>query len=236
MSALHVLYGGTFDPVHDGHLAIARAARDTLDCDIHMLPAADPPHRAPPGANAEARVAMLQLAITDETRLLLDRRELERHALKGMGRSWSIDTAHELRAQLGDEVPIALLVGADSFIGLPTWKAWRALLDAAHFVVAERPGNPLDDALPAELAEAIAGRWTDSVDELGQYPSGRVLRLRQPLHAHSATDLRRRIASGLPWRHLLPPRVADYIVANNLYGAGAVPPSSGSAIIGSAPL
>jgi nicotinate-nucleotide adenylyltransferase len=107
------------------------------------------------------------------------------------------------------------------------------LLDATHFVVAERPGNPLDDALPAELAEAMAGRWTDAVDELGQSPSGRVLRLRQPLHAHSATDLRRRIASGLPWRHLVPPRVADYIVANGLYGAGAVPADGGSAVIGS---
>jgi nicotinate-nucleotide adenylyltransferase len=233
MSALHVLYGGTFDPVHNGHLAIARAARDALDCDIHMMPAADPPHRAPPGANAQARVAMLQLAIADEPRLLLDRRELERG-----GRSWSIDTVRGLRAQLGDDAPIALLVGADSFIGLPTWKAWRSLLDATHFVVAERPGNPLDDALPAELAEAMAGRWTDSVDELGQSPSGRVLRLRQPLHAHSATDLRRRIASGLPWRHLLPPRVADYVVANDLYGAGTAPLPAGrpSSAPGSGPL
>ena len=233
MSALHVLYGGTFDPVHNGHLAIARAARDALDCDIHMMPAADPPHRAPPGANAQARVAMLQLAIADEPRLLLDRRELERG-----GRSWSIDTVRGLRAQLGDDAPIALLVGADSFIGLPTWKAWRALLDATHFVVAERPGNPLDDAMPAELAEAMAGRWTDSVDELGQSPSGRVLRLRQPLHAHSATDLRRRVASGLPWRHLLPPRVADYVVANDLYGAGTAPLPAGrpSSAPGSGPL
>ena len=233
MSALHVLYGGTFDPVHYGHLAIARAARDALDCDIHMMPAADPPHRAPPGANAEARVAMLQLAIADEPWLLLDRRELERG-----GRSWSIDTVRGLRAQLGDDAPIALLVGADSFIGLPTWKAWRSLLDATHFIVAERPGNPLDDALPAELAEAMAGRWTDSVDELGQSPSGRVLRLRQPLHAHSATDLRRRVASGLPWRHLLPPRVADYVVANDLYGAGTAPLPAGrpSSAPGSGPL
>ena len=228
MSALRVQYGGTFDPVHNGHLAIARTARDVLDCDIHLMPAADPPHRAPPGANAEARLAMLQLAIADEERLLLDRRELERG-----GRSWSIDTIRELRVQVGNEAPIALLVGADSFIGLPTWKAWRALLDAVHFVVAERQGNSLGDALPAELAGAMAGRWTDSVDELRQFPSGRVLRLRQPLHAHSATDLRRRIASGLPWRHLLPPRVADYIVAHGLYGVGAAPPESGPAIIGS---
>jgi nicotinate-nucleotide adenylyltransferase len=219
MPGLHVLYGGTFDPVHDGHLAIARAARDALDCDIHMMPAADPPHRAPPGANADDRAAMLVLAIAGEARLLLDRRELERGGL-----SWSIDTVRELRARLGDEAPIALLVGADSFVGLPTWKSWRALREVVHFVVAERPGNPLDDALPMELAEAMAGRWVESADELGRSPSGRVLRLRQPLHAHSATDLRRRIALGLPWRHMLPPRVADYIVANGLYGARTVPP------------
>lgn len=219
MSGLHVLYGGTFDPVHNGHLAIARAARDVLDCDIHMMPAADPPHRAPPGANADDRAAMLALAIAGEARLLLDRRELERGGL-----SWSIDTVRGLRARLGDEAPIALLVGADSFVGLATWKSWRELPDVVHFVVAERPGNPLDQALPAELAGAMAGRWVDSVAELGQYPSGRVLRLHQPLHAHSATDLRRRIASGLPWRHLLPPCVADYIVANGLYGAGAFRP------------
>jgi nicotinate-nucleotide adenylyltransferase len=228
MSALHVLYGGTFDPVHHGHLAIARAARDALDCDIHMMPAADPPHRPPPGANAEARVAMLQLAIADEGRLLLDCRELARG-----GRSWSIDTVQALRAQLGNDAPIALLVGADSFVGLPTWKSWRALLDCVHFVVAERQGNPLDGALPVELAEATAGRWVGSADELGRQPAGRVLRLRQPLHAHSDTDLRMRIASGLPWRHLLPPRVADYIVANGLYGAGTLPAAGGQAVIGS---
>lgn len=212
MSGLRILYGGTFDPVHNGHLAIARAARDALDCDIHMLPAADPPHRALPGANAADRAAMLQLAIVDDGRLLLDRRELERG-----GRSYSIDTVRALRTELGVDAPIALLIGADSFVGLPTWKSWRALFDVVHFVVAERPGNPLDGALPVELADAMIDRWADSADELRVHPAGRVLRLRQPLHAHSATDLRRRIANGLPWRHLLPPAVADYIQAHGLY-------------------
>ena len=231
MSGVHVLYGGTFDPVHNGHLAIARAARDALDCDIHLMPAADPPHRAPPGANADDRTAMLALAIAGEARLWLDRRELARGGL-----SWSIDTVRGLRAQLGGLAPIALLVGADSFTGLPTWKSWRELPDVVHFVVAERPGSPLDQALPAELAGAMAGRWVDSVEALGQVPSGRVLRLHQPLQAHSATELRRRIASGQPWRHLLPPRVADYIVAHGLYGvrtAAIGRPSSGP---GSGPL
>ncbi|HVR81840.1 MAG TPA: nicotinate-nucleotide adenylyltransferase [Luteimonas sp.] len=220
MAALLLLYGGTFDPVHNGHLAIASAAHDALDCDVHMMPAADPPHRAPPGANAADRSAMLQLAIAGDGQLLLDRRELERG-----GRSYSIDTVRALRAELGAAAPIALLVGADSFVGLPTWKSWRALFDLVHFVVAERLGNPLDGALPAELANAINGRWADSADVLRDHPAGKVLRLRQPLQAHSATDLRQRIASGLPWRHLLPPAVADYIQAHGLYRSRNVHPS-----------
>lgn len=223
MSALRVLYGGTFDPIHDGHLAIARAARDALDSDVFLMPTANPPHRSVPGACAGDRAAMLQIAIAGEARLRIDRRELERG-----GRSWSIDTVRELRAQLGDQAPIALLVGADSLVGLSTWRSWRALLDAVHFVVAERTGSALDDALPVDLAELLAARWAGSVDDLASHPGGRVLRLRQPLQAQSATDLRVRIARGLPWRHLLPPRVADYIVAHGLYGAA---PAAG--VIGS---
>lgn len=212
MPGLLVLYGGTFDPVHDGHLAIARAARDTLDCDIHMMPAADPPHRARPGADADDRAAMLALAIADDHGLLLDRRELDRS-----GPSWSIDTATQLRMQAGSDAPIALLVGADSFAGLPAWKSWQALFGLVHFVVAERAGSPLDGDLPAALAQCVAGRWARSADALRAHPAGKVLRLQQPLHAHSASDLRRRIASHLPWRHLLPPAVADYIQAHGLY-------------------
>ena len=192
---LHVLYGGTFDPVHNGHLAIACAARDACDADIHLLPAADPPHRAPPGASADDRVAMVALAIAGIARLLLDLRELER--------SGPLDHRHgarPARAARARKAPIAWLVGADSFLGLPTWKDWRALLELAHFIVAERPGSPLDAALPTELADAMAGRWTDSAAGLRPVPAGRVLRLHQPLQAHSATDLRRRIAAGRPWR------------------------------------
>jgi nicotinate-nucleotide adenylyltransferase len=218
MPGLFVLYGGTFDPVHNGHLAIARDARDALDVDIHLVPAADPPHRPPPGAAAGDRVAMLQLALADEPGLLPDLRELQRHAVDGARRSYSVDTLRELRAELGADAPIALLVGADSFIGLPTWKSWQALFGLAHFVVASRAGSPLDAELPPVLAEAVQGREVASPDSLRRQPAGRVLYLRQPLHAQSATDIRQRIAAGLPWRGLVPSAVADYIRCHGLYG------------------
>lgn len=208
---LHVLYGGTFDPVHLGHVAIARAARDALDATVALVPAADPPHRAPPGAPAADRAAMLDLAIAGEPGLVLDRRELQRE-----GRSWTVDTLHGLRAEIGADAPVALLVGADSFAALPTWRSWQALFGLAHFVVAGREGIP-DDPVPA-LAAAIAGRVATTPDELRSSPAGRVFCLRQPLFPHSASEVRGRIAGGLPWETLVAPRVAAYIRAHGLYG------------------
>ena len=217
--ALLVFYGGTFDPVHDGHLAIARAARDALDCPIRMMPAADPPHRSPPGASAMQRAAMLDLAVQGEPGLCVDRRELQRD-----GRSYSIDTLRALRLEYGRDVPVALLVGADSFLGLLSWHQWRDLFENTHFVVAERAGNPIDAALPVDLAQALAGRWCTTVQELHQAPAGRVLRLRQPLHAASATEIRQRIRAGKPWCDLVPAAVADYIQQEHLYLPPAADP------------
>lgn len=212
--ALRVLYGGTFDPVHLGHVAVACAARDALDTTVALMPAADPPHRAPPGAAAADRAAMLALAIAGEPGLALDRRELERD-----GRSWTVDTLHALRAEIGDRAPVALLLGADSFDALPTWKSWRTLFDLAHFVVAGRDGAPGIGADPG-LAGAIAGRIAASPDELRSAPAGRVLYLRQPLFPHSASEVRARIAAGMPWEALVAPPVAAYIRGHGLYGAG----------------
>ena len=216
--ALRVLYGGTFDPVHLGHIAVACAARDALDATVAFMPAADPPHRAPPGAAAADRAAMLDLAIAGEPGLALDLRELERD-----GRSWTVDTLRELRAAIGDAAPVALLLGADSFDALPTWKDWRALFDLAHFVVAGREGHSTGAAGDRGLADAVAGRMATSADALRAAPAGRVLRLRQPLFPHSASEVRARIAAGLPWEALVPAPVARYILAHGLYGAALRP-------------
>jgi nicotinate-nucleotide adenylyltransferase len=210
---LRVLYGGTFDPVHLGHVAVARAARDALEATVAFMPAADPPHRAPPGAAATDRAAMLELAIDGEPGLALDRRELERQ-----GRSWTVDTLRALRADIGGDAPVALLVGADSFAALPAWKSWQALFGLAHFVVAGR-GDVLAGELPDELADAVAGREAATPAALRAAPSGRVLWLRQPLFPHSASEVRARIAADLPWDGLVPAPVAAWIRARHLYGA-----------------
>ncbi|MEO6249106.1 MAG: nicotinate-nucleotide adenylyltransferase [Luteimonas sp.] len=219
MAELRVFYGGTFDPVHNGHLAIACAARDALCTDITFLPAADPPHRPAPGASAFDRVAMLKLAIAGVPGLRLDLREIDQHARDDSRRSWSIDTLRTLRAELGSKVSIEWLLGADSFIGLPGWKCWRELFELTNFVVAERIGSALGQAIAPELAQMLDGRWVDDAAALRVAPAGLVLRLHQPLQPHSATDLRTRIQSGTAWRQLLPVAVADYIVARKLYGS-----------------
>lgn len=211
---LRALYGGTFDPVHNGHIAIALAARDALGTTIWMMPAADPPHRTTPGAGAEDRAAMLELAIQGHAGLRVDRRELQRDTP-----SYTIDTVRELRAKHGDAAPLAFLIGADSLHGFAGWKEPEALLAGAHWVVAERPGNALDEHLPPEVARLVGTRWTLNPASLRESPGGKLLRLRQPLHAESATQIRRRIAAGETWHHLLPLAVSRYIVDHGLYGA-----------------
>jgi len=210
--ALTLLYGGTFDPFHNGHLAIARLAGAALSVPVTLVPAADPPHRPPPGANAQQRLAMLEAAVAGDAGLCVDRRELDRP-----GRSYTVDTLRSLRAERGPEAPLALLLGADSFLGLPDWHQWKALFELAHLVVADRHGSVLGD-LPPVLAEAVASRWVDDPQELHAAPAGQVLRLHQPLQSESASEVRRRIASGAAWPGLVPPSVAAFITHHGLYG------------------
>ena len=214
---LEILYGGSFDPVHLGHLAVARNARDAVAAQVRLMPAADPPHKGPLHADARQRLAMLELAVDGEAGLGIEACELDRD-----GPSYTVDTLRFLRAHRVGERPLAILVGADSFLSLPTWKEWRSLFDLAHVIVAERSGSELDPSLlSGALAAVVSGRWAHSADELHGIASGLVLRLDQPLRPESASEVRRRIATGGDWRALLPPSVADYIAENRLYGAGA---------------
>jgi len=215
---LHLLYGGTFDPVHHGHLAIARAARDFMQCEVWLMPAADPPHRPPPGASAAERLRMLELAIHNEPGLRLDRRELNRP-----GPSYTVETLRALRQELGANPPLALLLGADSFLGLPGWHGWLELFHLAHLIIAGRPGSVLDRALPDALEDATRGRWSRIPDALHQSPAGRVLCLDQPLHPASATEVRQRLQDGMACTDLLPTEVANYIRERGLYRKQPLP-------------
>lgn len=226
---IRICYGGTFDPVHNGHLAVARAARDALQAhgpvsasgvNVFLLPAADPPHKGPTHADAQQRARMLDLAIAGETGLKVDRRELRR-----AGPSYTIDTLLELRAEFGAALPIVWLVGGDSLNQLHTWHRWRELFVHAHIVAVQRPGSHVDPETLGRVAplvqEEVAQRWC-ALDELLKAPSGglAVLPL-QELRPESSSELRRRIAAGDPsidgWREWVPPSVAEYINRHHLY-------------------
>ncbi|MBN8715611.1 MAG: nicotinate-nucleotide adenylyltransferase [Pseudomonadota bacterium] len=213
---LRIYYGGSFDPVHNGHLAIACAARDQLGAEVFLLPAGDPPHKTTTHAAAEVRAHLLELAVAGVPGLRVDRRELQR-----AGPSYTVDTLHQLRAELGPQAPIAWLVGADSLRQLHTWHRWRALLALAHLVVVARPDAPVDGAALAVVApavqEAIAPRWRPPA-ALAQAPAGAVCLLPlAPLRPESSTELRHRIAAGIPWRDWVPAPVAAEIERLQLY-------------------
>lgn len=122
MSRPLALFGGTFDPVHLGHLRAAWEAAEALEADVHLLPAHVPPHRAQPVASSAQRLALLRAALRGQDRLLVDERELRRR-----GPSYTVDTLRELRGEIGAQRPLLLLLGADAFAGLPSWHEWRAL-------------------------------------------------------------------------------------------------------------
>ena len=209
---LTLVFGGTFDPIHHGHVALADFAAQALRAEVWLLPAADPPHRAPPGASAEDRAAMVALAIAGHSRLRLDRRELERP-----GPSYMVDTLESIRREIGPAMPLALLLGADAFRGLHTWMLWRELFTLAHLVLLPRAGTSLH-SLPAELHGACEGRWLDHADDLHSLPAGGLHVLALPeLRTESATELRRRLREGGDWRALVPEPVAEYIAAHGLY-------------------
>ncbi|WP_372498128.1 nicotinate-nucleotide adenylyltransferase [Xanthomonas vesicatoria] len=216
-SRLHLYYGGTFDPIHLGHLAIACAARDELGALVHLVPAADPPHRAAPGATAAQRAQMLELALAGQPGLQLDSRELQR-ARRQLAPSYTVDTLRELREALGPATPIAWLLGADAFVGLHRWHQWEALFELAHFVIAARPGTSLDLSDAPQLAAAVQGRWANSTDALRAAPAGGLWQLHHRLRGESASAVRAQIAAGGAWHALVPPAVAGFIAREGLYG------------------
>lgn len=218
---LQVFYGGSFDPVHNGHVAIACAARDVLQAEVALLPARDPPHKASTHADASQRAQMLALAIDGKPGLRVDLRELARP-----GPSYTVDTLVELRAEFGAAAPLAWLIGADSLLQLHTWHRWRALFDLAHVVAVQRPGAEVDAArLRANAPEVLAqlnGRWLPP-QALAESPAGGFALLPLPqLRPESSTALRQRIAAGAPWQQGVPAAVAGYITRFNLYRDPAV--------------
>lgn len=221
--ALHLLYGGTFDPIHLGHLAVARAALSTTSAaHLDFLPAADPPHRAAPGASFPDRVALLRAALASEPAPAVGRWGVDTRENRRLSPSYTVDTLREWRREHGDAAPLGFVLGADAFLGLTGWREWPALFELAHLLVARRPGSALQP-LPPELDAATAGRWAGGasparhIDDLHAAPAGRVLVIDLPLRPESATAVRAALGASAHSVDGLPAAVAALIAARGLY-------------------
>lgn len=211
------LLGGTFDPVHYGHLALAQAALASGAVQrLRWIPAGQPPHRAGPAASAEHRLAMVRIAIADCPAFALDAGEVEA-AARGEP-SYTISTLERLRRELGAEQPLALVLGADAFLGLASWHRWQEIPPLAHLLVTTRPGFQLDAAIPPALRPLwVAGR-VEQAAELRKAPGGGVFCFNMPPARVSATAIRRLLPDpDAQLAELLPPDVVRYIRHHHLY-------------------
>lgn len=215
-----LLYGGSFDPVHRGHVETARAVQDRLgQPTLVWLPTSRSPLKDGSGSTPAQREAMLHLTLAARPHWQLDTSEL--HAPPP---AYSIDSLRRWRAHIGPDQPLAFLMGRDSLAQLPRWRDWQALCDVAHLVVASRPGH--DIALPEPLQNWLKNRQILTPDLLQSRPFGHVLLLDTPPWPVSSTDLRSALADQRPIRDWLEPAVRDYIDQHGLYRSTENPAAS----------
>lgn len=208
------ILGGTFDPIHHGHLRLAEEARERLDlAGVVLVPAGAPPHRPPPQASAVDRLAMVRAATAADPGLAVDAAEIE-----AAGPSYTVPTLERLRREQGAERPLVLLLGADAFLGLTTWHRWRDLFALAHVAVATRPSHVLEaEHMAPELAREFTTRRTLAAADLRAAPAGRVVPFGITPLDISATAIRAALAAGRSARYLLPDGVLDYISRHRIY-------------------
>ncbi len=210
---MHVIYGGTFDPVHHGHLRLALEVADHLGVEhVSLVPCHIPPHRGQTGASSRQRLEMLRLAVAGEPRLRIDDRELARE-----GASYTADTLRQLRAELGQDEPLVMVVGTDAFASFDRWREWQQIPELAHVVVVSRPGPPLEPS--GNPARLLAERVVAGPEALHGRPCGAFFKMDPPLLDISATGIRERIGDGRSPRYLMPDPVWWEIRRQGLYGA-----------------
>ncbi len=209
------IFGGTFDPVHFGHLRPALELFEILGLEeLRLVPAGTPPHRRPPRANSAQRLQMLRLAIAGQPGFVLDEREIERS-----GPSYMVDTLAELRSELGGQRPLCLLLGMDAFLGLTSWHRWEEIPRLAHLVVSHRPGwlpEHLDDH-GGPLAELADGSMVEEPRRLADAPGGYIFMHPVTQLDISSTRIRALIRNGRNPRYLLPDGVWNHIREQGLY-------------------
>jgi nicotinate-nucleotide adenylyltransferase len=204
------IFGGTFDPVHNGHMRTAVELREALRlAEVCFLPTGNPPHRDHTQASAEQRLALVRAAVADEPGFTVDDRETRRSGL-----SYSVDTLAELRAEYPQR-SLCLLLGMDAFLGLPNWHRWREILELAHVIVAHRPGWKAPTQGP--LGEVMVDRGTGSVRELHEATAGKVFVHAVTQLEISSTELRQLIARGRDPRYLVPDSVCKLLAGTGWY-------------------
>ena len=208
--------GGTFDPIHYGHLRLAEELGETLRLEeVRLIPSGTPPHRSAPAVPAENRLAMTQLAAAGNPRFKVDEREVRR-----AGPGYTYDTLKALRAELGDARPLALLLGADAFLEFATWHRWREIFGLAHIAVAYRPGFPVEqwsERMLLPLAREYAARRMQQPLAVHLAPAGGIVVIPFTALDISATAIRDMLRAGASPRYLLPGAVLDYIRTHRLY-------------------
>jgi nicotinate-nucleotide adenylyltransferase len=207
--------GGTFDPVHFGHLRLAQEAAEILGLErVRWVPAGRPWHRTQPRAPAKHRLEMVRLAIRGNALFELDDAEI-RQGSPG----YTVETLERLREKLGAARPLVLLLGTDAFRGLTTWERWRELFELAHVFVAQRPGHSLT---PGGMSAALASEWrkrAGTPDALRRRPAGSIVAYGTTALDISASAIRAHFAQSRSPRYLLPSAVLEYIRAHRLYAS-----------------
>ena len=204
------IFGGTFDPVHYGHLRLAEEAADTLNLHcVRWIPAGQPALRDAPRVGARQRLDMVRLAVAGNPRFELDDGEVG-----AAQTSFTVPTLERLRRPdvCGARRPLVLLVGNDAFAGMPAWHRWEQLFDLAHIAVAHRPGYSINaEDLPAELAGLFRQRFCDDPQQLASTPAGRIVTFAMTPLDISATRIRALLSKRQSPRYLMPDDVIAHI-------------------------
>lgn len=209
------IYGGTFDPIHYGHLRIAEELNEVICFSkLYFVPSGSPRLRNAPIASNDHRAAMLFAAIQDNETFMLDKREMSRD-----GESYSVVTLREFRKEFGSECALCFIMGSDVFLNLTRWHCWHEMFELCHIIVVDRPGylSALKNKMPQELTEALMSRQASSIGDLKESPYGLIFIAPTTLQDISATVIRESIAIDKSVRYLIPDAVLEYIKTNRLY-------------------
>ncbi len=213
MKAIGIL-GGTFNPIHFGHLRMAQELADSLHLDsVRFIPAANPPHKDAPAITAQHRAAMVRLGIAGNPAFTIDERELQR-----TGASYTLDTLHSLRSELGNQVSITLFMGSDAFTKFDTWHRWQEIIDLCHIALVQRPQlRGHDQKLSKTLETFLHNHYSENADDLHSQPAGFVTMRQITALDISSTAIRHALQHGDSVRYLMPDDVIDYIAQHKLY-------------------